>query len=386
MSSLILNGRSYKFEWLSDSLAPLDQTPHQTPLTAYERQTLCFCRRWLCGEDIFFLRTSGSTGQPKLIGLNRAQMIASAHLTGEALGLRRGDEALVCLPTNYIAGLMMLVRGFELGLSLIVITPRRNPLAGFSDDIAIAFTSLTSLQLQEILSATPEKRVVLNRMRAVLVGGSPIPEAVLKQIETLEVPVFHSYGMTETVSHVALKRLNGPSASEYFIPLKGVKTGLSSQGCLTISSVLTENQTLVTNDLVDLRTDGSFRWLGRIDNVINSGGIKIQAESVELVLARLFQTFSNGALSARRFFVGPLDHPEFGQAVVAVIEGQPLSQEMVAEIRVQLLKSKLLTDYEIPRYYCFLPRLVETATGKINRRASLLALSPSFYRLAMTTI
>lgn len=370
MPVLMLNGRGCPFEWILN----LPESIAQPSLTPYELNTLRFCQQWLAGQAEFCLRTSGSTGAPKAIVLTRAQMVASARLTGKALDLRQGDRALVCLSTEYIAGIMMLVRGFELELSLTVITPARNPLAMLPAEAVFEFIAFTPLQLREALASTPDPLSLLNKMRAILIGGAPVDQSLLDAIKKLNAPVYHTYGMTETVSHIALKRLNGPQASEYFIPLEGVQLGLSPQGCLTVSSILTEGRTLVTNDLVELRSDGLFRWLGRIDNVINTGGIKVQAEKVEIALARLFSTYQNRLLAGHRFFVGPLVNPELGQAVVAVIEGRPVSQEVQADIQAQLLRIGLLTKYEIPRYFYFLPKFLETPTGKVDRQACLTGL------------
>jgi O-succinylbenzoic acid--CoA ligase len=368
MSALSLAGRDYPFAALAELPAEVVEGD------AYEHHVLRFCRRWLSGQAAFVLKTSGSTGEPKPVTLEREQMAASARLTARALGLQAGDRALVCLSADYIAGVMMLVRGLEIGMALTVVQPSSNPLTGFADDAAFDFAAFVPMQFQEILTATPEKRAILNRMKTILVGGAPLSEALAAQVRTLEAPVFHSYGMTETVSHVALRRLNGPSASEDFTPLEGVELGVDADGCLTIKSVLTRNQVLRTRDLVELKADGSFRWLGRLDNVINSGGVKIQAEQVEAALARVFRGFMEGRLAHRRFFVGPLPDPRFGEAVVAMIEGEPLSAEMQADIRRELMKTQLLRRYEIPRFFCFSPRLWETPTGKVDRRANLQAL------------
>jgi O-succinylbenzoic acid--CoA ligase len=366
MPRFILNGRQITLTQINEESAA-DFNP-------YELRTLRFCQQWLAGQDSFVLQTSGSTGKPKTIILRRAPMYASARLTGKALGLKAGDRALVCLSTEYIAGVMMLVRGFELNLSLTVITPTRNPLATLPENVSFDFAAFTPLQLQEILTSTPEKKAILDKMRAILVGGAPISDGLLHQIKTLDAPIYHTYGMTETVSHIALKRLNGQQASDYFVPLEGVKLGLTPQGCLTVASVLTNQQTLATNDLVDLQADGSFRWLGRIDNVINSGGVKVQAEVVESALQKLFREYQGGILSNRQSCVGPMEHPQLGQVVVAMVEGQPIEQEILADIRLQLWRSRLLKKYEVPRYFFFISRFLETATGKIDRPANLAGL------------
>jgi O-succinylbenzoic acid--CoA ligase len=165
MNELILNGKSYLLSWLSKSPDKIDWTA----LTPYEAKVLQFCQRWLSGQDSFTLNSSGSTGPPKAINLSRNQMQFSAHLTGRTLGLQRGDRALVCLSTEYIAGMMMLVRGFELGLRLTIITPSSNPLADFPADTHFDFTALVPLQLQQVLTGTTDKYAILNRMKAILV-------------------------------------------------------------------------------------------------------------------------------------------------------------------------------------------------------------------------
>ncbi len=290
-------------------------------------------------------------------------------MTGQALGLKAGDRALACLSTAYIAGMMMLVRGFVLGLDLIVVTPSGNPLAGFSPDTRFDFTALVPLQLQRILSDTPDRLPILNEMKAILVGGAPVGALLQTQLQHVCAPIYHTYGMTETVTHIALRRLNGPQANSAFIPLPGVKTGLDERGCLTVNAAVTGKKTLRTNDLVALHPDGSFVWRGRIDNVINSGGVKVQVEKVESALEEALLRVAGGRYAQRRFFVGPMEDVRLGQRVVAVIEGAAFSATEIDEIK--RLLQKLLDKYEVPRQFCFLPALAETPTGKINRAASL---------------
>lgn len=324
-------------------------------LTPAEIAMLAFCRRWLRGARTFTLHTSGSTGEPQPVRLTRRRMTLSARLTGQALGLRPGDRALVCLNTQYIAGIMMLVRGLVLRLALTVVPPARRPLppAGRFD-----FTALVPLQLQAIVddAAALER---LNGMRAVLIGGAPVSPALLAAVrERVTAPIYHTYGMTETVSHVALRRLNGAEADAAFVPLPGVTLGVDGRGCLVITSELAHGGRLVTNDVVDLLPDGRFHWLGRADNVINSGGVKVQAERVERALAAL------PPLAARRLFVAGVPDAALGERVTAFVEGEPV--EGVAAL---LAATGALALYERPRAYCFVPRFAETPTGKIDRRA-----------------
>ncbi len=366
-NKLFLNNRIVPFDRLLSETNPIDR---DNALTPYEETTLRFCRQWLQGQERFSVNTSGSTGQPKPIVITRQQMIASARMTGRALDLQAGDKALVCLSAEYIAGMMMLVRGFVLGLELSVIAPSGNPLAGFSPDTHFDFTALVPLQLQKILTESPEKLPILNRMKAILVGGAPVSGALQAELQRVTAPLYHTYGMTETVTHIALRRLNGPQAGEAFIPLPGVETGLDERGCLTVKAAVTGGKTLHTNDLVELKRDGSFVWLGRIDNVINSGGVKVQAEKVEAALEKALLRFEGGRYAQRRFFVGPMEDPRLGQAVVAVIEGEEFSAEEVNKMKKLL--QLLLNKHEVPRRFYFLPALVETPTGKVDRTASLM--------------
>jgi len=371
MKSITLNHRTYSLEWLLD---PATEIARQS-LPPYEKDVLRFCRQWLAGKETFTLTTSGSTGRPKLITLTRAQMATSARSTGQALGLQSGDRALVCLSTQYIAGMMMLVRGFVLGLVLTIVDPTGNPLREFPASTRFDFSAFVPLQLQQILIESPRKQIVLNRMKAILIGGAPISLALKKQLQAISAPIYHTYGMTETVTHIALKRLNGPHASEYFTPLPGVEVGLDNRSCLTIKAEVTRGKTVYTNDLAELRPDGSFKWLGRVDNVINSGGVKVQVEKVEAALEDVLRTFHHGRLAGRRFVIGPLPHHQLGQAVVAIIEGNPFSPDEQVELQLKL--EKILTKYEIPRTFHFLPALPETPTGKIDRIACLKEIDPT---------
>lgn len=344
---ITINGESYSLT----EAPPADLPP-------FEASVLEFCRNWQAGQPSITLQTSGSTGEPKPITLRREQMIASASATGTALKLQPGDRALVCLSVDYIAGLMMLVRGLELGLQLTVIPPASDPLAGFAPETRFEFTALVPLQLQTALRQSAEKIAILNGMKAILLGGAPVNAELLRQIQSINAPIYHTYGMTETATHIALRRLNGPAATDAFTPLPGVSPGLDGRGCLTIRAAVTNGETLTTNDRVELRPDGSFVWLGRFDNVINSGGVKVQAEKVEAALEK--------HLTGRRVCVVPAADDRLGQMVVAVIEGDPLTPAAEIEIRTSLAQS--LTRFEIPRRFVYLPRLPQTSSGKIDRQ------------------
>ncbi|GAB4025486.1 AMP-binding protein [Spirosoma gilvum] len=341
-----------------------------SPNTLYESETLAFCQAWQSGQQEFTLKTSGSTGIPKPIRLTRAQMQASAHLTGQTLGLQAGDPALVCLNIQYVAGTMMLVRGLELGLPMTIIEPTSNPLEQFDPtNNHFVFTALVPLQLQTILDTSPEKLPILNGMKAILIGGAATSPALEKALQRITSPVFATYGMTETVSHIALRRLNGPDSTDSFTALDGVTLGTDERDCLHITSAATNFERVQTNDVVELLDSQHFRLLGRADTIINTGGVKVQPESVEKIISHVLS--DNGFLN-RVIVVGQTDE-QLGQRVVAVVEqadaipSEPFSRAWEvarASIRQQIGR------YAVPKDVIIVPKFVETATGKIDRRAT----------------
>ncbi len=357
---LLLNGKKFF----------LDEIQHYSfresiPIDGYEAKTLEFCKNWLQGVQEFPVQTSGSTGTPKLIELSRERMEASARRTLRLFNLQPEDRVLVCMNTEYIAGLMMLVRGLVGNLHLTIVEPIGNPLASVDPDAEFDFIAMVPLQLQTILEQTPEKKGKLNRMKAILLGGAAVSKGLEEAVQELEVPVYQSYGMTETISHVAVRRLNGAEKQEYYTAPPEVTLGQDERGCLTIAADVTGGETLVTNDLVELLGNNSFRWLGRADNTINSGGVKVQLEKVETALGEALAALG----ITRRYFAAALPDESLGERLIAVLEGSPLTDLEETNLKGKL--SETLAKYEIPKRFGYLPRLPETATGKINRRAGM---------------
>lgn len=347
-------------------------TPHAAwpaPQTPYEAEALLFCRAWSSGQTTFTLHTSGSTGTPKPITLTRFQMQASARLTGQTLGLSPGDTALVCLNIRYVAGIMMLVRGLELELPMILIEPEANPLTQVTPDASsLAFTALVPLQLQTILSTGIESQVaVLNAMKAILVGGAATSPALEQALQVITAPVYATYGMTETVSHIALRRLNGPNRSAWFTALDGVNLGVDERGCLHITSAATNAERIQTNDVVDLPDPMHFRLLGRADRVINSGGVKIQPEPIEQLIQQVLAQDQADGLP--RLFVAGLPDEKLGQRVVVVSEG--VAPPDVQWTAVQAAIRKKIGPYAVPKAWITVPQFAETPTGKVDQRAIL---------------
>lgn len=348
--------------------------------TDYEARTLDFCQRWQAGQTEFELTTSGSTGTPKSIQLSRSQLVASARMTGQIFKLLPGDSALCCLNVSYIAGTMMLVRALELGLNLTVVEPVANPLEGLEvgtgtlqvvedpwSGLGIQpfdFHAFVPLQLQTILTETPEFVPALNRAKAILVGGAAVSAELEAALQTIEAPVFSTYGMTETVSHIALRRLNGPDRPELFRVLDGVEIGTDDRGCLWVQGAVTNHERVQTNDVVQQVDPRSFRLLGRADLTVNSGGVKIQIEAVERAVESCLREHG----LAGRFLAWFLPDERLGQKLIGVWEKQTPQGVDLQKIETSLRKH--LSRYELPRQWLVSPLFQETPTGKLDRRAT----------------
>lgn len=326
-------------------------------MAEWEEEALGFCRDWLGGQASFVLHTSGSTGAPKPIAVPRARMEASALGTGEALGIKAGDKALCCLPVRYIAGKMMLVRAMVLDLHLHIRQPSEDPLAGWPPEEPIHFVALIPMQLRQILASGSWQ--ALRQAKAVIIGGGAVPPAVEVAARAVPLPLWATYGMTETVSHVALRALNGTNghAEAWYQLLPGVEAWTDERGCLCLRGAVTGGEPVLTNDLVTLE-GRRFRWLGRHDLVINSGGIKIIVEEWESKVSVWWQ--SQG-LNAAFALVGVPDE-RLGEQVVLAVEqtGEPMP-DLLLGLR------ELLPPYQAPRQIVWLSAWPLTPTGKPAR-------------------
>lgn len=340
------------------------------PQTDYEAKAVHFCRAWLSGQSSFTLPTSGSTGTPKPITLSRSQMAASARLTGQTFGLQPGDRALACLNVSYIAGVMMLVRGLELDLDLTVLEPTSDPLRGFRPETAsFTFAAFVPLQMHTLLDAGGRSLPILNRMKAILVGGAAVDQSLAHRLQAIEAPVFSTYGMTETVSHIAVRRINGPDRTDVFRALDGVTIGVDERSCLLIKAAATDFQTVQTNDVVELIDASHFRLLGRADSIINTGGVKVQPERVEEVIAGVLAQEKNPT----RFFVYGVPDERLGQQVVLFVEAEINWPESRIDVFKNAIREEL-GPYAVPRNVVAVPVFAETPTGKIDKKRIVTAL------------
>lgn len=321
---------------------------------SYLTEVLNFIGEWNSEKTAFTLQTSGSTGQPKSITVSRASMEQSARLTGEFLELRHGQTALLCLPVGFVAGKMMIVRALTLGLNLLVVKPSANPLLHVDDGITIDFAALTPMQLTGILSDDDSLQKLV-QVRCTIIGGAPLSATLEGQLQWLPYPVYETFGMTETLTHIAMRRLNGTSPSYLFETLPGISLPSDDRGCLVIHAPHLDEPVVVTNDIVELHGNRSFRWLGRADNVINSGGFKIYPEKIE----RKIESVMN-----QRFIITNMPDSKLGEQVALIIEGE---EEDTTTIESKI--SGLLDSYEKPRIILFMTEFPETASGKVIRSA-----------------
>jgi O-succinylbenzoic acid--CoA ligase len=325
-----------------------------------EVKAFAFIRRWTLGQQEFTYQTSGSTGTPKTITFTRSQLEASARITIDALNLQPGMTALVCLNTDFVAGSMMLVRCLVAGMNIIVRPPSSNPLKGVQD--SIDFAAFVPLQVSTLLKDEPEQ---LDRIANIIIGGAPIPSSLALVLQSRPGSYFATYGMTETLTHVALQRMNGPDRQATFHLLPGISAIADKRGCISIVAKHLGDSPITTNDLVEFVSPTDFRILGRIDNVINSGGYKIHTTQLEEVI---HQGLVKLGLSQRFLVFGKPDD-QLGEQVCLLLEGEHMGKAAEAALTGELLG--LLQKYEMPKSYFYLKKFKETPTQKINRHATL---------------
>jgi len=308
----------------------------------FEKPVGDFLLDWFDNKPYIEMQTSGSTGTPKIVKVDKQAMVNSAIATGDFFDLHSGDRALQCLPVKYVAGKMMLIRSIVLGLDLDFVAPTSHPMEGLDDKYD--FVAMVPMQAQNSLKE-------LQNVKKLIVGGARISASLEKELMKLPTEVYETYGMTETITHIAAKRVG----EKVFTVLPNVTISYDDRNCLVIHApkIIAED-TVVTNDLVELVNENQFKFLGRIDNVINSGGIKIMPEQVEQKL--------DGKLD-RRFFITSKEDKELGEKVVLVIEGDSF------DLDTTIFDS--LDKYEHPREILFVSKFKETENGKILRRETL---------------
>lgn len=320
-----------------------------------------FIAEWNNDDGCVLVHTSGSTGKPKPLRVEKKRMIASAIVTCRFLGLDNTDTALLCMPLDYIAGKMVVVRSMACGMRLISVKPSSHPLKDLEE--VPTFAAMVPLQVFSSMQDKVERQKLM-KIRNLIIGGGAIDKALENQLRQFPNAVWSTYGMTETLSHVALRRVSGKDASEYYTPFDGIEVSAASDGRLRIFAPEICPELLETNDIVEFSSNGrDFKVLGRVDNVIDSGGIKIQIEQVEKTLHDVVPY---------DFVITKMADKKFGEAVAMVIAMPDLENGIMQNKELERLKEKindsLDNKYYRPRSYFIVESIPRTGTGKIARK------------------
>ncbi|MGV3459321.1 MAG: AMP-binding protein [Flavobacterium sp.] len=303
----------------------------------WERAIGDFLMYWFDAGSHIEMQTSGTTGTPKIISVDKQAMVHSALATGSFFELNAGIKALHCLPTQYVAGKMMLVRAFILGWELDLVAPASHPLE--RNDTMYDFAAMVPLQAQHTLDK-------LGQIKKLILGGAKVSSGLAKQLENVNSEVYETYGMTETITHIAAKKVG----EEAFKTLPHVKIHEDERHCLVIDADAICDEPVVTNDVVQVLNDNEFIWLGRYDNVVNSGGVKLFPEQIEEKLSGRIE---------RRFFLKGEPDEELGEKLVLIIEGEPFDVDPAIFLK--------LGKFEKPKETLFVPAFAETTSGKVMR-------------------
>lgn len=338
---IVINHRKVDF----NGFEVLEQLQKEFP---YIQSTVSFLSKWFDSHPNIQLSSSGTTGVSKSIVVSKQSMIQSALRTQKAFGYQEGDTALLCLSAEFIAGQMMLVRAIVSQLMLIIEKPSSRPLENQTEKID--FLPMTPMQLETTIQ---HEKVKLDLVKTILLGGAAINERLIEQLTNISPEIYLGFGMTETLSHIALRKIYPTLETKYEV-LNGVELGIDDRNCLVIS-VEGIDDPIVTNDLVDLHNDGTFTWLGRFDNIINSGGIKIFPEKLESLFKS--QIEEEVYLSSRPSSL-------LGEELVLVSK-ERLTQDDLLRIQNAILSK--YNKFHIPKGHILITEFPKTETGKIRR-------------------
>ncbi|GLB49180.1 AMP-binding protein [Neptunitalea lumnitzerae] len=318
----------------------------------FEREIGNFLLDWLDDNEFVTVKTSGSTGTPKRIQLSKDKMVNSALATGNHFKLEVGQRALHCLPAEYIAGKMMLVRAMILGLEIDLVPPDKYPL--LYNEKEYDFCAMVPMQVKFSLEELP-------RVKRIIVGGAPLTPSLKEELQNVSSYIYETYGMTETITHIASRKVNkfkkGKEYS-YFKVMPDVAISTDERSCLVITAPHLSDEPVVTNDVVNIITKRKFEWLGRIDNAINSGGIKLFPERVEAKLDTI----------KKPFFVTGVPDENLGEKLVLVVE---CSKPETEDIIKKQIEEADLEKYAKPKEVVMVPKFVRTLNDKILRKETL---------------
>ena len=341
---LLLEGKEYAPEDISRLVA---EGAGNCPPALWD--LYLFLNEWFDASPVITVHTSGSTGVPKGLVVRKDRMMQSARLTCEFLNLQAGDTALLGMNLRYIGAMMMGVRALVAGLNLVVRPASGHPLSDV--EVPLKFAAMVPLQVYNTLRV-PAERKRLEHTDILIIGGGAVDDSLEAELKTIPIAAYSTYGMTETLSHIALRRLNGEAASKCYYPFPSVELSLSAENTLIVKAPLICDDVLQTNDIACLCSDGGFTIAGRKDNVINSGGIKIQAEEMENRLQPFIPV---------PFAVTAVPDPRLGQALTLLIAGKPDIKELENKLQA------VLETYYRPKHIFITELIPQTENGKIDR-------------------
>ena len=341
---LLLEGKEYAPEDISRLVA---EGAGNCPPALWD--LYLFLNEWFDASPVITVHTSGSTGVPKELVVRKDRMMQSARLTCEFLNLQAGDTALLCMNLRYIGAMMMVVRSLVAGLNLVVRPASGHPLSDV--EVPLKFAAMVPLQVYNTLRV-PAERKRLEHTDILIIGGGAVDDSLEAELKTIPIAAYSTYGMTETLSHIALRRLNGEAASKCYYPFPSVELSLSAENTLIVKAPLICDDVLQTNDIACLCSDGGFTIAGRKDNVINSGGIKIQAEEMENRLQPFIPV---------PFAVTAVPDPRLGQALTLLIAAKPDIKELENKLQA------VLETYYRPKHIFITELIPQTENGKIDR-------------------
>jgi O-succinylbenzoic acid--CoA ligase len=351
------------FKLNNTSFATVDELLSYT--AKYSDKIHYFLQEWFSEKEYVIVHTSGSTGTPKAIKLQKKQLQNSAVATGDFFKLKEKTSALLCLPIEYIAGKMMLIRAVTLGWHLDSVAADSNPLKQHLT--SYDFSAMVPLQVENSIDK-------LHQIKKLIVGGGAVSNSLQEKLQEVTTEVFATYGMTETITHVAVKKLNNFGLPKGITTKKSLHTAFykvlpntiiytDERNCLVIKNTSISDKVIFTNDVVALISDTQFEWLGRFDNVINSGGIKLYPEKIEADLSKII---------SQRFFVAGVKDDKLGEKLVLLIESAgDKSIKSPDQLNSEMKNSKLFSKFEIPKEIYFVDRFIETDTKKIQRKKTL---------------
>lgn len=305
---------------------------------------------WESDNNKITVHTSGSTGSLKKINIYKNQMIASAKNTLGYFEIKDNSTFLNCLPVKFIGGKMMLIRAILSKSKIILYKPSVNPISKL--DTEIDFIGFTPLQLNYLL----EKKHVFKKIKLAIIGGGLISENLISKIQNLTTNCFQTYGMTETISHIALRNLKNCTNKTPYKCLGDFKVGANNKNQLIINSKKLNIENLVTNDKIQIISNKEFLFLNRTDNIINSGGLKINPDEVENKIIK--------SLGDNNFFIDKIKNDKFGEEIILIA---------LKKIKIDLLidSIKLLKDKKIqPKKIYIVDKLIFNDNQKIDKLKS----------------